>query len=87
MTHHDFQPGSTWIYGPVDSPTYVRLLNRTGGLFWSAISGDRTILFDPTLHPDIRKAIVVGTYELVIGGASVVEAYLADPLRTAGDSQ
>lgn len=84
MTQHDFQPGSTWIYGPVDSPTYVRLLNRAGGLFWSALSGDRTILFDPTLHPDIRKAIVVSSGEWTSGGETLVEAYLTDPMRPGG---
>lgn len=80
MTQHDFQPGSTWVYGPVDNPTYVRFLKRAGGLLWSAISGGRKILFDPTLHHDIREAGVVLYTKETGDGATLIESYYADPL-------
>lgn len=84
MTNRTFERGTTWIFGPVEAPKYIRILNGKEDGYLIVSHGGRAIFFNPDDHPDLREAVVVGSCfdDPLRGRGSMREIFSGEPEPT-----
>lgn len=74
--------GAVFVYGPVESPTYIKLRKPMFGNPLVVSDGKDELEFDVLAHPDLRKATVESVQpQKTDTGSTLVNLVYTDPLR------